>query len=49
MDDAGRGEQNFKQKLEASSFAMQSIPCQHLHEEYSDGQYEVIRACKIGA
>ncbi|KAL0035376.1 hypothetical protein WJX77_003568 [Trebouxia sp. C0004] len=45
----GRGEQSFKKKLESSNFAVQQVPFQHLHEEYADGQYEVIRACKLGS
>lgn len=45
----GRGEQSFKKKLECSNFAVQQVPLQHLHEEYADGQYEVIRACKLGS
>ncbi|KAL3148776.1 hypothetical protein ABBQ38_014185 [Trebouxia sp. C0009 RCD-2024] len=45
----GRGEESFKQKLEDSNFAIHIIPCQHLHQEYCDGQYQIVRACKLGS
>ena len=47
-DAAGRGEQSFKQKLTASNFHVQEINNSFLHNEYSDGQYQVLRVCKLG-
>ena len=45
---AGRGEQAFVKQLLAADFAVQEVPPMLLHEEYTDGQYQVIRACKLG-
>lgn len=45
----GRGEQSFIHKLEAGNFAVQEVPCKNLHDEYADGQYQVVRACKLGS
>lgn len=45
---SGRGEGPFIKQLAAANFAVQEIPSVQLHEEYADGQYQVIRACKLG-
>ena len=45
---AGRGEKLFVGQLLAADFVVDEIPTGHLHEEYADGQYQIIRVCKLG-
>lgn len=45
---AGRGEKLFVEQLLAADFVVDEIPTGHLHEEYADGQYQIIRVCKLG-
>lgn len=43
----GRGELIFRRKLDTKGFAVIELPKMHLHEEYQDGQYVILRICKL--
>lgn len=45
---AGRGENAFLKQLVAADFVVEEVPSVQLHEEYADGQYQVLRICKLG-
>lgn len=44
---AGRGEDVFREKLDKKGFAVIALPSSSLHEEYADGQYVILRICKL--
>jgi hypothetical protein len=46
---AGRREADFEQLLHERNLAVEVIPPEYLHEEYQDGQYRLLRVCKIDA
>jgi hypothetical protein len=46
---AGRREAEFEQLLHDRNLAVEVIPPEYLHEEYQDGQYRLLRVCKIDA
>ncbi|KAK9815052.1 hypothetical protein WJX73_005953 [Symbiochloris irregularis] len=43
----GRGEDVFRAKLDKKGFAVIALPPTSLHEEYADGQYVILRICKV--
>ena len=47
MHGAGRGEGDFRDKLNNQGFAVIDIPPTALQVEYQDGQYSVLRICKL--
>ncbi|KAK9829400.1 hypothetical protein WJX72_005603 [[Myrmecia] bisecta] len=44
----GRREHVFEELLEQRGLAVVTIPKQYLHEEYRDGDYKLLRICKLG-